>query len=238
MKKYLLSVIMCLMFLEIVGDFSISQSPPVQEMINQSVTVIKLSDDQILGHGSGVFLNQSEVLTCFHVIDGGNNIKIIDCFGNAHECLKFRVDESLDLAILIIDPNTVSESIGQIEFGSVGVGDVVFSVGSPYTFDLGGTLTKGIVSGFRVLEIHMIQHDSAINPGNSGGPLYNENGQLVGINRMLISGFMPQWCGISLAIETQVIKTFYENYQHGEYDPKTLEQIADELWEKWNDTGP
>ncbi|MCK4820798.1 trypsin-like peptidase domain-containing protein, partial [bacterium] len=78
-------------------------------------------------------------------------------------------------------------------------------------------------------DMAMLQHDAAINPGNSGGPLFNENGELVGINRILVAPYVPQWCGLGLVVRYDVIADFYRQYFAGDLDPIALEDIYEML---------
>ena len=84
--------------------------------------------------------------------------------------------------------------------GSMNVGDEVFSIGTPLSEDLSQTVTKGIVSSFRVKdEIKYVQSDVNIHPGNSGGPLVSLNKGVVGI---CVSGitFGPYTMGLNYFI--------------------------------------
>jgi len=77
------------------------------------------------------------------------------------------------------------------EVKDVRLGDSVFAVGSPYGLQFSGSVSRGIVSGFeRELgaDYTFLQTDAPINPGNSGGPLFNELGQVVGVNARGIMG--------------------------------------------------
>ncbi|MBU1094332.1 MAG: trypsin-like peptidase domain-containing protein [Firmicutes bacterium] len=87
-------------------------------------------------------------------------------------------DATVDLAILKI--STIEPlSVCSIEPVTYEVGELVLSVGSPIGLEYCNTVTLGIISR---IEVDLIQHDAAINPGNSGGPLFNMEGQIIGIN--------------------------------------------------------
>ncbi|MBK7855348.1 MAG: trypsin-like peptidase domain-containing protein [Bacteroidetes bacterium] len=79
-----------------------------------------------------------------------------------------------------------------LSFGNsdmVEIGDDVWAIGTPLATDLGQSITKGIVSGFRENNgLKFIQSDVSINAGNSGGPLINDKGEIVGITTLKISG--------------------------------------------------
>src|SRR5690606_11214462 len=101
-------------------------------------------------------------------------------------------DEKTDIAALQVTPNP-AKPLKALKFGSsdaMRVGDWVMAIGNP--FGLGGSATVGIVSA-RNRDINsgpydnFIQTDAAINRGNSGGPLFNMNGEIIGINTAIIS---------------------------------------------------
>ncbi|RLA07372.1 MAG: serine peptidase, partial [Gammaproteobacteria bacterium] len=141
------------------------------------------------------------VLTNHHVIKGAT--EIIVRLDDKRE-LKAKVigsDSKSDIALLKIDAtNLPMVKIGKSE--ELQVGEWVFAIGSPFGFD--HTVTAGIVSAKgRSLPnenyVPFIQTDVAINPGNSGGPLFNMEGEVVGINSQIYSrsgGFM----GLSFSV--------------------------------------
>ena len=125
-------------------------------------------------------------------------------------------DPRSDLALLKVDANdlpTVSVSKGD----TLKVGEWVLAIGSPFGFD--HTVTAGIVSGKqRKLPnenyVPFIQTDVAINPGNSGGPLFNLNGEVVGVNAQIYSrtgGFM----GVSFAIPSETMLDVFNQLKNG-----------------------
>jgi serine protease Do len=99
-------------------------------------------------------------------------------------------DKRLDLALLRIKPVKVLKAVKFADSDRLRVGEWVIAIGNP--FSLGGTVTAGIVSA-RNRDIksgpydNYIQTDAAINRGNSGGPLFNLDGEVVGINTAIIS---------------------------------------------------
>ena len=179
-----------------------------------------------------IFISRGEILSCQHLEAKGAIYQIVDFFGNSHKVTKTRASKEHDLAIFCIDPNGLTPEINGVPFGSVSIGEDVYAVGTPVTSMLQCTLTKGIVNGIRDDSfggMKMLQHDAAINMGNSGGPLFNSEGDLVGINRALICPCVPQWCGIGLAVHYEVIRDFYQRYEVCEFDPISLEDIYEML---------
>ncbi|MCZ6724231.1 MAG: DegQ family serine endoprotease [Gammaproteobacteria bacterium] len=159
---------------------------------------------QSLGSGF-VFSADGYILTNHHVIAGAD--EVIVRFSNREEYVASIIgsDEASDIAVLKID----AEGLPVLKFGdsdNLKVGEWVLAIGSPFGFD--HSVTAGIVSAKgRSLPtdnyVPFIQTDVAINPGNSGGPLFNLDGEVVGINSQIYSrtgGFM----GLSFAIPIEL----------------------------------
>ncbi|MBI5450639.1 MAG: DegQ family serine endoprotease [Gammaproteobacteria bacterium] len=152
--------------------------------------------------GSGVVISrEGYILTNRHVIDEADEIVVR--LSDRREFLATVVgsDKRSDVALLKIKADNLPVAkIGQSR--NLKVGEWVLAIGSPFGFD--HTVTAGIVSAIgRSLPnenyVPFIQTDVAINPGNSGGPLYNLDGEVIGINSQIYSrtgGFM----GLSFAI--------------------------------------
>jgi serine protease Do len=141
--------------------------------------------------GSGVIIDPAGyVVTNNHVIDGAASISVTLDDGTSYKAKLVGHDAKTDLALLKID---AAKALPYVAFGDsskVRVGDWVIAVGNP--FGLGGTVTAGIVSGHdRNIESgpydDFLQIDAPINPGNSGGPLFNQSGQVIGIDTAIYS---------------------------------------------------
>lgn len=133
--------------------------------------------------GSGVIIskdnNTYEILTNEHVIRYADSIEIYVPSLNKYflaSVVKTNADE--DLAIISVT-TTDSLSIYNIISVDYSVGQLVLAVGTSTSIDYANTITLGIISNISETRI---QHDAAINSGNSGGPLFNLNGELIGIN--------------------------------------------------------
>lgn len=150
-------------------------------------------DRKVSSLGSGFVIDGKEglIVTNNHVIDGADEIVI-----NFHDGTKLVVDKVLgkdaksDLALLKVTPK---KPLVDVKFGSsavLEVGDWVLAIGNP--FGLGGSVSVGIISA-KSRDINSgpyddyLQTDAAINKGNSGGPLFNMNGDVVGVNTAIIS---------------------------------------------------
>ena len=134
--------------------------------------------------GSGVIMTESGyILTCQHVVENANSILVGLQDGRRVEAQIIGKDPITDLAVLSINADNL-HVIPQQNSIDPRVGDVVLAIGNPY--DLGQTITQGIVSRFSQSLLanyfDYIQTDAVLNEGNSGGALVDSNGYLVGIN--------------------------------------------------------
>lgn len=151
-----------------------------------------IPDRMVSSLGSGFVIDGKEglIVTNNHVIDGAEEIQI-----NLHDGSKLKAeliakDTKTDIALLKVHPKT---ELKAVEFGSsanIRVGDWVMAIGNP--FGLGGTVTVGIISA-KARNINSgpyddyLQTDASINKGNSGGPLFNMDGEVIGVNTAIIS---------------------------------------------------
>ncbi|MGH8377319.1 MAG: trypsin-like peptidase domain-containing protein, partial [Gammaproteobacteria bacterium] len=151
--------------------------------------------------GSGFIIStDGEILTNYHVIENAERITVKL---NDRRVLPAKIlgtDPQSDLALLKI--NASGLPVATIAGGHVRAGQWVLAIGSPFGFD--HSVTAGIVSaeGRNIGDeqyVPYIQTDVPINPGNSGGPLFNLQGQVVGINSEIYSG-TGGYQGVSFAI--------------------------------------
>ena len=141
--------------------------------------------------GSGFILDPSGIiLTNRHVIEGASDI-LVTLQDNTllHGTLLAQADD-IDLALVKVNPETRLPAVRFADSDSVKVADRVFAIGNP--LGLGGSVTRGIVSALNrdISDTPFddyIQTDAAINHGNSGGPLFNERGDVIGMNTALLS---------------------------------------------------
>lgn len=143
--------------------------------------------------GSGFVLDKENgiIITNNHVIDGADEIKITLHNERVLPAEIIGTDAKTDLAVL--KANLKDEKVNEAKFGNsdtMRVGDWVIAIGNP--FGLGGTVTAGIISA-RQRDINSgpyddyIQTDASINRGNSGGPMFNMDGEVIGINTAIFS---------------------------------------------------
>jgi serine protease Do len=141
--------------------------------------------------GSGFVIDPSGiVITNNHVIEGADEIEVIFPDGTRLKAELKGTDKKTDLAVLKVESDKPLPSVSWGDSSVLRVGDWVMAIGNP--FGLGGTVTLGIVSAMnRNINAgpydDFIQTDAAINRGNSGGPLFDMNGNVVGVNTAIIS---------------------------------------------------
>lgn len=158
--------------------------------------------------GSGFVIDAEEgiIVTNNHVIDGADSIEVNFADGSKLSAELVGADAKTDLAVLKVTPVKPLTEVPLGDSSSMRIGDWVMAIGNP--FGLGGTVTVGIISA-RGRDINsgpydnFIQTDAAINRGNSGGPLFNMNGDVIGINTAIISPSGGS-IGIGFAVPTEL----------------------------------
>jgi len=141
--------------------------------------------------GTGFFISRTEILTCHHVVYGAINIDITFKHTNSIKGYIKHIFPDDDLAIIVIDPNFISNDIGILEqetSTTMQSGDV-FTVGFPLS-STNIKITKGIISGYQE---SLIQTDASLNHGNSGGPLVildkkTQKYKVIGVNVSKLKG--------------------------------------------------
>ena len=180
------------------------QFPPGSPFEDMFKEFNKPTERKATALGSGFIIDKKGiVVTNNHVIQGAEDI-LVSVNGSAEYKAKLiGADPYMDLAVLEIE--TKDEFI-PVSFGDsdkARIGDWVMAIGNPFGF--GGTVTAGIISS-RNRDIGLtryddfIQTDASINQGNSGGPLFNLDGEVVGINTAIIAPGSSGSIGIGFAI--------------------------------------
>ena len=145
-----------------------------------------------VSYGSGFILKNNFIMTNFHVVEDATEVLVSLSDRREFKAEVIGVDPLSDLAVLKVN----GEDLPSVNIGNsneLKVGDWVVAIGSPFSFDF--SVTAGIVSAKgRSIQnnnignyVPFLQTDVAINPGNSGGPLFNLNGEVVGINSQIYS---------------------------------------------------
>ncbi len=163
---------------------------------------------QSLGSGFIIDADKGYVVTNNHVIDDADEIKVILHDNTQLDAKIVGRDTETDLALLQVKSTKKLHAVNWGNSDTMRVGDWVLAVGNP--FGLGGTVTSGIISA-RQRNINagryddFIQTDASINRGNSGGPMFNLQGEVIGINTAIFSPTGGS-VGIGFAIPSSLAK--------------------------------
>lgn len=158
--------------------------------------------------GTGFILNNEGLIaTNYHVVEGGETIKVTLYTGEEVSAKVVNYDASNDLAVIQMDESVkVPGTVTLGDSDNLLVGESVIAIGNPLSKDFAGTVTSGIVSAtersvvVNNVEYNYIQTDAAINGGNSGGPLINARGEVIGINSAKISTDSVEGIGFAIPI--------------------------------------
>lgn len=160
--------------------------------------------------GSGFVIDaEGHIVTNNHVIEESDTIEVVFPNGDTYDAELLGRDPSTDLALLKID---AGKDLPFVPFGdseAAEVGDWVIAIGNPFGY--GGSVAAGIISARNRQINHgnyddFIQTDVAINKGNSGGPLFNMQGEVIGVNTAILSptGYSV---GISFSIPADLVQS-------------------------------
>jgi len=192
--------------------------------------------------GSGFIIDtEGVVVTNNHVIADADEINVILNDGTKVKATLVGVDKKTDLAVLKFAPPRPLTAVKFGDSDKLRLGEWVIAIGNP--FSLGGTVTAGIVSA-RNRDINTgpydsyIQTDAAINRGNSGGPLFNLDGEVIGVNTLIISPTGGS-IGIGFAVPSKTVSGVVAQLRHfGELRRGWLgvriQQVTDEIAESLN----
>ncbi len=181
------------------------ENDPFGEFFNKFFQQIPNQEFRQQGLGSGFIVSEDGyVVTNNHVVDRARDIEVVLDGGDKYKAEVVGKDPKTDIAVLKINPKTKLQPIGFGDSDELEIGDWVIAIGNP--FGLGHTVTAGIVSAKgRSLGMgnydDFIQTDAPINPGNSGGPLFNLNGEVVGVDTAIVAGGQ----GIGFAIPANMV---------------------------------
>ncbi|WP_156819131.1 Do family serine endopeptidase [Psychrobacter lutiphocae] len=166
-------------------------------------------------YGTAFFVtSDGYLLTNHHVIADADKITITLKDRTELDATLVGSDERSDVAVLKVEPVS-GKSYPALPMGDsskIRVGEPVLAIGSPFGFDY--SASAGIVSAnsrnfSRNTSVPFIQTDVALNPGNSGGPLFNRNGEVIGINSRIFSG-TGGYMGLSFSIPINEAVNIYQ----------------------------
>ena len=200
-----------------VGGQPVKSLAPLVEAASPAVVNIRVTQmrrgpfgrtGEVGGAGSGVIVDAENgyILTNHHVVGDADEIQVTLHDGRELDADVVGSDAATDIALIKVeDDGLIDMPIGNSD--DVRVGDFVIAIGNPY--GLSHTVTSGIVSAVGRTNIirdgfeDFIQTDASINPGNSGGALVNMDGELIGINSVIVSRTGGN-VGIGFAVPTEI----------------------------------
>jgi putative serine protease PepD len=146
--------------------------------------------------GTGFVVDEDgNIVTAAHVVDGASSITVTFQDGTTRSAKLLGKDDATDVAVLKVDPSGVKlQPLALGNSSALGAGDALAVIGDPFGY--ARSISTGIVSGLdRTIQApngftvaHAIQTDAAMNPGNSGGPVFNADGQVIGIADQIATG--------------------------------------------------
>jgi len=187
------------------------------------VAIINSSGGGSLGSGF-VYDANGHIVTNYHVVEGATKVEVD--FPSGYKTYGSVIGTDLDSDLAVVSVNAPASELHPVPMGdssALQVGQTVVAIGNP--FGLSGTMTVGVISALgRTLDSahqtadgtyftagDIVQTDAAINPGNSGGPLFNLNGEVIGVNRAIqtlnsTTSGEPINSGIGFAVPSNIVK--------------------------------
>ncbi len=198
-------------------DFKLPEKGPLADLLRRFLEgQQEAPEEEMDSLGSGFIISpDGYIVTNHHVVDGADEILVRLHNRDTYDARLVGSDEASDIALLKVEAkNLPTVKIGDSD--QLKIGAWVLAIGSPFGFD--HTVTAGIVSAKgRSLPsenyVPYIQTDVAINPGNSGGPLFNLDGEVVGVNSQIFSrsgGFMGLSFAVPINLAMNVVRQLRE----------------------------
>ncbi len=208
-----------------------SLASSVEKVKDAVVMIQSYKDEELISTGTGFIYkiddNSAYILTNNHVTSGGDDIKVVLSTDEVLTAKQMGADEYLDLSVLKIDKSKVKTFVSLKGSSSTKEGDTVFTIGTPLGSDYRGSVTSGVLSGKdRLVTVSVnsmsssgdwvmkvLQMDAAVNPGNSGGPLFNVNGDVIGIISMKL--VKEEIEGMGFAISSEIVMNHLDDLEKG-----------------------
>lgn len=145
------------------------------------------------GVGSGVLIEDNQILTAAHVVDGASIIEVQFTDGNRIDATVVSSLQASDVALLKLSESPANPTIATLaDSNNTAIGSEVFIIGAPFGISqtlsvghLSGRMNRGLMAAGTPIEF--LQTDTAINTGNSGGPMFNTRGEVIGIVSFILS---------------------------------------------------
>lgn len=186
--------------------------------------------------GTGFVYKDGVIITNAHVVEDATEVKILYSDKTVETVLpdKISSDQIADVAVVRVTKKGL-KPLPFADSDKVTIGQTVVAIGNPLGFRLGNSVTAGILSGSgRALGsgYPFLQMDAPINPGNSGGPLFNLEGQVLGINSAKMADIGVE--GLSFAIPANTAKQIAETLlRDGKVERATLGISLEEGWQAY-----
>jgi S1-C subfamily serine protease len=189
------------------------------------ITTGNPATDAAEGLGSGIVIDKNgHIVTNYHVVRGADQLTVTFADGTQASATVVGRDPGNDIALIRVNADAnelVPATLG--DSSKVAVGSFVAAIGNPFGLD--GTFTTGVVSGLdRTLPSStngrpirgLIQTDAAVNPGNSGGALFNQQGEVIGINTAIENPTGGGFVGVAYAVPINTPKRFLTQLVNGD----------------------
>jgi serine protease DegQ len=202
------------------------------ERAGHSVVALVVEQGDISdSYGAGIILDrQGHILTVHHVVDGATRIIVLLGGGYTVRASVIASDPVVDFAVLKAE-TWVSGRMRPADFANTTprIGDAVWNIGNPFgtsRFGGEGSVGRGVISALHRtylneetgrLYLDAIQHDAPTNPGNSGGGVFNERGELLGLNALITTTRdTPRDAGVAFALPAPLVKQWAQRMLRGE----------------------
>jgi S1-C subfamily serine protease len=200
----------------------------IYQRVNPGVVIIKVTGPQREALGSGfVYDSDGHIVTNYHVVQDAANNKVEVDFMSGFKAFGTVIGTDLDSDLAVVKAEAPASELHPLSLANsdaLSVGQTVIAIGNPFQYF--GSMSVGIISALhRTLDSEhltadngqpftagdLIQTDAAINPGNSGGPLFDMNGEVIGVNRAIettnfSSSGQPLNSGVGFAVSSNIIR--------------------------------
>lgn len=197
---------------EVISNLSGSVVGIIGKLKPSSENYSNYGDNLVFGSGV-IYKSNGYIVTNAHVVADMETIVVVLSNGKSYKARLKAIDEQSDLASIKIDKGMLKPVMfGDIK--QVVVGRPVVAIGTPLSFSLRNSASKGIISGINRSadgEYRFIQSDAAINGGNSGGPLVDLSGRVIGINTVKYVGYGVE--GLSFSIPVDTVKYVLDQFE-------------------------
>lgn len=204
----------CMSGTMVVNNEGISQS--VNKIYDSVVLISNYQKNTLAGSGSGFVYKKDDdygyIMTNQHVVEDATKVEVTFTSGETVKGDLLGGDNYLDIAVVRVPVDYVISVAKMGSTEDIGLGETVFTVGTPVGEEYFNSITGGYISGLdRKVTVsveatsdwvqEVIQIDAAINPGNSGGPLVNFNGEVIGITSLKLVDSSIEGMGFAIKIE-------------------------------------